>query len=312
MLNIHLNGDIVRCPNIPEIQKRVQEIRDKHRICKYNIHEDTCEAWQSNYKSWMNIKNNGCSGRCSLFGSDKCPGYLRQKNHGRKEKTYSIDNKTYRKISSGAHYMVKASEEKTLFVTLTFPTFKINNYEKEINKCFSRFCNNLHENYGVKYYIAIKEYGENTNRPHFHMLLSIKFTDFNILNRAWCAAISDICYPSRNAFTTNKNVIIRSPGRALRYACKYFSKQRGSKSKSRLVFMSLPLVLKPVRIVNKPVEDILKDYKGIYIQQTSDYTTCYRITNAFEFDRFCNLYLYELFDLGLNNTDFTGIINDKN
>lgn len=313
MINVHLNGDIVRCPNITEIHKRVQEIRDQHRICKYNIHEDSCQAWQSSLKCWQNVKRNNCSGRCSLFGSNICPGHIRQSKHARKEKSFSIDNKVYRKISSAAHYMVKASKNKTIFITLTFPPFKRKYNEKEINECFSRFSNNLHENYGVKYYIAVKEYGKNNNRVHFHMLLSIPFTDFNILNNAWCHSISSLCVFAKNALSSDRrSVIIRSPGRALRYACKYFSKSRGTKSKTRIVFISMPLLLRPQKVYNKSIEDILKGFKGIYIQQTSDFTTCFRIIIAQEFDRFCNLYLYHLFNLDPGKTDFEGLPGSLN
>ncbi len=309
MINVHLNGDIVRCPNISEIQKRVSEIRDLHKICIYNIFESTCEHWQNTHQNLNGLNVSRCAGRCNLAGSVNCPGHIRQSTHANKQKTFSIDNKVYRKIASASHYMVKASEHKTLFITLTFPPFIKKKYDdKKINQCFSRFVNNLHENYGVKYYIAVKEYGSDNNRPHFHLLFSIRFTSFTVLNNAWCSAISDICQSSPNALTTKKDhVIIRSPGRALRYACKYFSKCRGSRSNNRLVFISLPLLLRPKQVHDKPVQDILKDYKGVYIQQTSDYTTCFRITDAKEFDRFCNLYLYHLFELDNKKTDFSGV-----
>lgn len=319
----------MRCPNIPEVQKRAQEIRDAHSICKYNMHECSCFAWLAK------VNTHKFSGRCTLSGSNDCPMYKRQKENGKKEKTFRIDNKTYRKISSGAHLMVKASKHKTLFVTLTFPKFKRKHNEKEINQCFSKFMENLHNNYGVKNYIAVKEYGEDNGRAHFHLLLSIKFTDFNLLNSAWCAAISNISEPSRNAFTTRKDhIIIRSPGRALRYACKYFSKSRGTVSKSRLVFISNNLLshveeihtadrdgviiktekkrVSNIKITSSGcVEDILKGYKGIYIKQTSDYSTCFRITNPVEFDRFCKLYLYELFDLNKNKYNSPGLVHCK-
>jgi hypothetical protein len=307
MINVHLNGDIVRCPDIKEIHKRASEIRDKHKICIYNIHETTCRVWQSTHQNLNGLNIAECTGRCNLASSISCPGHIRQSNHARKQKIFRIDNKVYRKIASASHYMVKESEYKTIFITLTFPPFKIKPDEKQINQCFSRFAENLHKNYGVKYYIAVKEHCPTTGRPHFHHLLAIRFTDFSILNNAWCSAISDICESSPNALQTNKGkVIVRSPGRAMRYACKYFAKCRGAKSETRLIFMALPLILKPKNDYIS-VNDILKDYKSIYIQQTSDFTTCFRITDSKEFDRFCNLYLYALFELSSNKTDFTGV-----
>jgi hypothetical protein len=113
-----------------------------------------------------------------------------------------------------------------------------------------------------------------------------------------------LCIYSPCAIQTKKNnVIIKNPCHALRYICKYFSKSRYQKSETRLIFISNNLVKKPVGLLGS-AEDILKGYKGIYILQTSDYSTLYRITNNNEFDRFCKEFLYDLFDCGSNNTDF--------
>ena len=115
MLNVHLNGEIVRCPDMREIQKKAQEIRDKHRICKYNIHEDSCDTWLTQYKC----------GRCSLPGNDICPGHIKRTWDGLKTKQFKIDSGVYRKLSSAAHYLVNESKTKTLFITLTFPHLNV-------------------------------------------------------------------------------------------------------------------------------------------------------------------------------------------
>lgn len=318
MINVHLNGDIVRCPDIAEIHKRLNEIRDKHRICIYNIHESTCHVWQNTHQNISGMKIAKCTGRCSLAGFIDCPGHIRQSEHSHKLKTFKIDNKVYRKMSSAAHYMVKTAKYKTLFLTFTFPPFKHIVNEKQINQAFSRFMDNLHNTYGVKYYIAVREHGDENDRVHFHTLLSIKFVDFTIINAAWCSAISNICDFSPSALrTTKETVIIRDPIKALRYCCKYFAKQRGSKSTSRIVFIANNLLThrddSGKRISNIQsrdyisVNDILKGFKGVYIQQTSDFTTCFRITNNEDFEIFCNTYLYTLFELSYKKTDFSGL-----
>lgn len=307
MINVHLNGDIVRCPNIAAIQTRLKEKNDQEGRCIYGTREIYCEAWIKFVQCQNKIKSFSSFGRCTLHCCDLCPMHKKRIDTGKMEKSFKIDNQVYRKIASGAHYMVKESEFKTLFVTLTFPKFKKRINGKEINQCFSRFMENLHNNYSVTHYIAVREFGEKNHRYHFHLLLDIKYTDFRVLNNAWCRAISDIAHSSNCAFRTKrKTYIISRPGKALRYCCKYFAKQRGSKSKTRLVFMSLPLILKPKKEFCR-VEDILKGYKFIFIQQTSDYTTCFRITDSKEFDRFCNQYLYALFELSDKKTDFTGL-----
>jgi len=307
MLNLHLNGDIVRCPDIAAIQTRLKEKRDQEHRCIYDMRECYCEAWSGYIQRQRIIKPFSTFGRCTLQGCDLCPMHKKRVDTGNMEKTFSINNQIYRKIASGAHYMVKEAKFKTLFVTLSFPKFKKRPNGKEVNKCFTRFMDNLHKNYDVTHYIGVREFGEKNHRYHFHLLFDIKFVDFRILNRAWCAAISDIAYSSGCAFrTTRESLVISRPGQALRYCCKYFAKQRGSRSKSRIVFMSLPLILKPKKEFCY-IEDVLKGYKPIFIQQTSDFTTCFRITDSGEFDRFCNQYLYALFELSDKKTDFTGL-----
>lgn len=296
MLNIHLNGDIVRCPDLSAIKKRIFEQNYAKRICKYNIHEDSCQAWQNSLRSWQNVKNNADCGRCLLAGSMLCPGHLKQKETGQQEKSFKIDNTQYRKISSAAHDLVKTSKYKTLFLTLTFPSFKIEPDEQQINQCFSKFVENIRKNYNCTGYIAVREFGGNTNRVHFHIICGLPYTKFDALNNAWCSAISEFCNYSKNAVrTTKETLFIRNPIRALRYVCKYFSKARGSVSKTKLIFMSNNLIKKPIQVTGS-IQDILEGYKGIYINRTSDYTTCFRITNPEELSRFCHNFLYDAFN----------------
>jgi hypothetical protein len=303
MINIHLNGDIIRCPDISEIKKRLNEVRDSHNICRYNMHEDNCEAWQQSLINWQSVKRNSNCGRCMLGGSISCPGHLRQTETGKKEKSFKIDNVNYRKLSSSAHYLVKKSVYKTLFITLSFPKFKTKYNESQINQCFSKFMENLRANYNCTGYVAVRERGRINNRYHFHLLCSIPFTDFAILNSAWCSAISDICHYSKNAVTSDKKTLfIRNPGRALRYVCKYFAKSKGQYSQSRIIFISNNLVKRPVKCYSNPI-DFLKGYKSIQISQTSEWSTAYRITDTKEFDRFCNEFLYELFDIYTSNSE---------
>lgn len=315
MLNIHLNGDIIRCPDISAIQKRNFERKDANRICKYGIREDDCSAWQNSVKSWQGVKNNESINkfiprtqrvcRCMLSGSINCPGHLKQTETGRKEKSFKIDNVNYRKLSSSAHYLVKKSQYKTLFFTLTFGKYKTKKEpdEKTHNECFSRFMENLNKNYNCAGYVAVRERGKNTGRLHYHCLCSIPFVEFSVINSAWNHSISDICYFSNNAFTTDrKTVFIRNPVRALRYVCKYFAKAKNTTSKSRIVFISNNLVKEPIK-GRGSVQSILSGYKSIFIQQTSDFTTAYRITDPLEFQRFCNEFLYELYNLPVKNCD---------
>lgn len=297
MLNVHLNGDIVRCPDIHAAFIRNQEIKDAHNICRYNIHENDCRTWQDSLMNWQSTLRTQCAGRCKLAGSSLCPGHNKQQLTGLMLKNYKIDNTVYRKLASTAHYLVKESNYKTLFITLTFPKFKRKVSDNEINKYFSKYVENLRKNYNCGGYIAVREVGKKNHRVHFHLMLSIPFVPFATLNDTWCNCISDICDYSKNAFTSvPETKFIKTSGQAMRYACKYFAKTKGQISNSRMVFTSNNIIQK-AKHATGCIEDILCGYKGIMILQTSDYSTLFRITDSKEFDSFCNKFLYPFFEL---------------
>lgn len=319
MLNLHLNGDIVRCPDIAEMKKRLAEVRDTHNICRYNIQEAVCPAWKSLQQTALNESNFDnvkypYGLRCHLAGSEFCPGHRKQKNTGNQNKSYKIDNTVYRKLASTAHYLVKETDTKNLFISLTFPPFKddrYNNYllltqkekktfEHEINIRFSLFVKNLRRTYHCGGYIGVREFGKKAHRIHFHLLLSIPYVKFSTLNDSWNRCISDLCTYSARALTSDpKTRFVTDPVRAMRYVCKYFSKCKNQNSDTRLYFISNNIIQKPKKLLNMSIEDLLIGYKGIYINKTSDYTTLFRITDPKEFTRFCNEFLYPFFELSV-------------
>jgi hypothetical protein len=303
MLNIHLNGDMVRCPDIRAIHYRLMEQRLAQARCKYGFEEIKCPAWYQYCKQDEDIRPLSSYGRCILSGCDQCPMRLERKINGLKTKTFQIDNVKYRKLSSAAHFLVKASDYKTLFLTLTFSHFKKYCNDKQVNKLFSNFVKKLREDHDCQGYIAVREYGAKRGRVHFHILASIKFIPFAVLNRLWCDSISEYCSFSPNAVTSDpKTRFIKNPVRAMRYVCKYFSKCKGQRSESRLIFMSNNVNIKHKAFDNTigefyTVNNLLEKYKSIKAVQTSDYTTAFRICDNKEFDQFCNDYLYKLFNL---------------
>jgi hypothetical protein len=310
MINIHLNGDIVRCPDIASILASDREIKDSHNICRYNVKELDCEVWKQSITAWQ--KFNDIKPRCMLSGCDHCPGHQKQTLLGKSKKSYKVDNSTYRKCASTGMYLYNESKSKTLFLTLTFPEFKKNEYNhllilteqerntclNEVNKCFSKFVENIRKNYGCEGYVAVREFGSTTNRVHFHLLCAIPFVPFNKLNSAWCAAISDLSIYSKNAVTSDpeSRIIKHNPARAIHYICKYFSKAKGQRSGTRLIFISNNILQGP-KNMDAPLESLLDSFKFDYMKQTSDYTTCYRITDNSEFNRFCDKFLYPFFEL---------------
>jgi hypothetical protein len=255
--------------------------------------------------------------------------HIKRRETGLMKKNFKIDHLTYRKISSASHYLIKKSNYKTLFLTLTFPQFKKYLSDNEANKLFSKFIENLRRRHNCEGYIAVRENGAKFGRVHFHLLLSIDFVSFPGLNSYWCDIISDYCEFAKNAVQTDpKTKFINNPTRAMRYVCKYFSKSKGTISESRVIFVSNNLlsrkevdyyddikkefIYKRVSNIKQSfsnennefftVNDLFDKYTSLSVCGTSDYTTAFRFESKVEFEQFCNEYLYKIF----------GLFNEKN
>lgn len=314
MLNVHYNGDVVRCPNI----RRIRIDNAKHQIesgvakCEFCI-ESQCKQ----FTDWQMLKPKARLNKRCMFNKFKiivdkdgfewrdykCIKAKERYINSLKKKTYKIDSTIYRKISSAAHYLLKSSKYKTLFLSLTFPKFKkLKTSQDEINECFSKFVENLRKNYGCTGYVAVKEYGKINNRVHFHILVSMPYHSFIDINSAWCSAISTISYFSKNAVTSDKKTrIIKVPVKALKYICKYFAKSKGATSESRIVFISNNIIKKPIDYSDIPSHMILDNYNFDYIKKTSEYTTLFRITDEKNFMRFAKEVIYPWFNQNSDN-----------
>lgn len=306
MINVHLNGDIVTLPNNEIIQQQRKERLEKEGRCLYGLHEYDCDEWRSYVQNSDQVKKFSEFGRCTFAHCANCPERKKYQEHGRKEKRFRINSAVYRKLSSGAVYMLKTSEFRSLFLTLTLPDFKpgiedLNEHKLnlKINEAFSKFVENLRANYHMENYIAVRERGERFHRVHFHILVSLPFVPFRRLNDAWAAAISDICHYSKNALRRDptKPLFVNSTVRAVRYLTKYFSKVKGIEASHRLYFISKELLIKPVVDAGATLEEILKGYKGIYISKICDYATIYRVTDTISLGKFLENYIFPMFEL---------------
>jgi len=251
MISVHFNGEIVRHRNMKIIAARTIERYDNENRCKYGTLEHSCTAWLKHCREDKRTKIISSYGKCKLSGCESCPQYKKRVNQGNKKKTYTIDWKKYRQLASAAHYLIKESPNKTLFLTLTFPAWikkhkhtKSFYYDEISNVKISNFLENLRTNYGCSGYIAVKEYGEVTKRVHFHLIISYPYIDFRLFNNIWVNSISDICEWSACAIRHKPGTptTIRSPARAIRYVCKYIGKSYGITSDTRIVFISRNLL----------------------------------------------------------------------
>jgi hypothetical protein len=321
MLNIHLNGEVVLTPDFLNIQKRLIEQRLNQCRCKYNFEELKCPGWYNYCHNKDEIKPISKFGRCFLSGCDSCPMHVERKTNGLMKKNYGIDNRQFRKMQSASHYLIKKSEHKILFITLTFPQFHKYLSPNEANKLFSQFVENLRRRHGCEGYIAVRENGSKFGRLHYHLLISMPFVSFPDLNSYWCDIISDYCSFAPNALQTDpKTKFIKNPVRAMYYVSKYFSKTGATKSESRVVFISRNLLstkivdyydritkvptYKTISNIKKtfnysetPINDLFDRYPSLVVTYQSEYTTGFKITTAKEFNRFCDDFLYKIFDL---------------
>ena len=124
MLKVHFNGEIVRCRDMKQIANRTKERNDQEHRCMYGIQQYRCNTYLENCKKEAEVKKIDTGKKCLLTHCADCPQYNLRKLQGNKQKTYTIDWKKYRQIASSAHYLIKTSQHKTLFLTLTFPAFK--------------------------------------------------------------------------------------------------------------------------------------------------------------------------------------------
>lgn len=295
MLSLHYNGDIVNTPDKETAYLLELRRRRIKKVCKYGKYESDCPVWQNCVKCWQNIKRKNQQGRCELSKKICCPARMQCFINGLKKKKYKITYPVYRKLASATHHLIKTSEHKVLFLTLTFPKYKEdakfnkltetdqNNYrENQANESFSKFVENMRTNYKSSGYIAVRERGEKTNRLHFHLLISLPFISFVDLNRCWLHTISGYCeYSDRALYSDKKNRFITSPIQAIKYVCKYFSKVR-AESDTKIYFISNNLIIKALKFTP---EDSFKNtglffdrYRCEVVSQ-SEYHTTYRACN---------------------------------
>lgn len=194
-----------------------------------------------------------------------------------KRKHFELNGKHKRFIRSSAIRQALIAKYRLLFATLTFPQ-DIN--QKEANKCFSNFVDNLSTNHKLHSYVAVKE-NTKKGRPHFHVILDIPFTDFKVLNKAWCASFRNHCNYSNNAFTTGRNPIVRSVDQVAKYITKYITKaERGNdsvKPTTRQYFVSQNVHCRPT-VIPSWLKSYLLHKQGAEHYE-SDFFTWYRLYN---------------------------------
>ena len=221
--------------------------------------------------------------------------FLEYQARGKKEKKYKINYLKYRQIFASILKSHAVNMDKMIFLTLTLPKPRNGMISAEnLNKCFSKFIDNMKQNFQLKSYIAVRERGEENGRLHYHFIASIPFVPFSKINKAWCSALSEYFYPSNNAISSApKNVIIKDALAAAKYVSKYLSSTLKAKEEnSRVLFHSHDLTELAVDISEYNVKELLKGFK--YERKTFEFCTIYNIDKK-ELKKFLKTVVFPLF-----------------
>jgi len=282
MVIMHANGDIVTMPDHAENYKRRQRRYECTGKCIYGVVISGCQDWQNEHAANPKVYRKDLT-FCTLSGCGACTRYAKKVFSCNQPKSFTVDNKQYRKIADRAAWLKENSKNKLLFITLTFGGWIQKPISDEnANECFSNYMDNLKKNYGRGNYIAVRERSDDhTKRLHYHCIIELPFVDFRALNSGWCNAIRDYCHYSKNALTTRKNhVIIKSTVSAVRYICKYVSKCRGQRSESRLIFVSREVAQAEITkdFSGNDLNDVLSQFRSIQVYKHHDFCWRYSIS----------------------------------
>jgi len=280
--------------------------------CKFGLRCMSCQ-WFLKVEQMKNRERGNefaeiTANRCTIW-HDKtlksgCPGINKQRDCGKKEKSFGIDYQTYNAIADRCAWMYQNKTYKLLFVVLTFPNFKRDVTEIELNQSFSKFIENMRAHYHLRHYLAIREGDGINTRFHYHVIFDMPFMSFTRINAAWNSAISDFCDYSKNAFRTKrKSYFIRDISGAVRYLCKYISKSIGQRSLTRIFFCDRETANAFVKIrFDNEIRDLQTEFKSMTRTILNDYVC--RITFKSKRDQnvFFNTVVKTLFGVNWNAT----------
>lgn len=309
---LHYSGNVMSHPDTAEQYAARQAYNKSRSICKYKKYIPSCPYVQERAKNARFDEKINLS-QCQFSNCDGCPGRQMMQEVGNTKKRFRITNTHFRDLANRAGWLYHNSDNKLLFITLTFPEFKKKRYFNNIkhngkkfhfiskkpgtnrlNNAFSKYVENLKKNYHRGGYIAVREgnsfnTGNNKDviRYHFHVVVSLPYIPFNKLNSGWLAAISDFCESSANALTTDKKArFVTSPARAIRYIAKYMSKSRGTSSHTRIIFIDRTTAQAVVKKRIDDLPELIDNFGSIEKHQLNDYVAIWSVKNWQEQERF--------------------------
>lgn len=190
------------------------------------------------------------------------------------DRTFKISYPVYRKLAGAAMEMFRQAKNEIIF--LTYTTSKIIEHEK-INKAWSKHLCNLKKTYKVNSYLWVAEL-QKRGAIHYHCLFDIPYIDIRTLNDSWNNSISHLTNGSKCAvrISPEYGAIVKSPERAVKYLCKYFSKAILTpldKFYARVYGISHNINLEPVELSKIDYEVILNTTR--HKRKTFEYADVY-------------------------------------
>lgn len=303
MVTLHYSGNMVKHPDTKAAYNRKIERYEKEGKCLYGVTCYKCPFFQQKAKQQpLNKPLN--SSVCHYTRHKDCPGNIKQQQAGKERKKFTLTGRHYREIADRTAWMFQNAKSKILFITLTFPKFKRDVTETELNQAFSKFVENLASTYKRGHYLAVREgttfeQGNDIDkRYHYHLVIELPFIDFRTLNNSWLHAISDFCEPSSNALTTDREArFIKSVASVVRYISKYISKAKGQGSSTRIIFTDRETAQAQIKTrIDNHIDEFKEAFKTLESYELNDYVTVYSIRDRREADRFFNQVVKILFD----------------
>lgn len=193
----------------------------------------------------------------------------------RKKKTYRLNYSRYRQLSSNCAYMFDHKVNKIVFLTFTI---KDNVKDNALtNKAWSYYLKILRQRYKLHSYLWVAE-RQKRGAIHYHALFDMPFTKYQTLSQLFHKAFEkfNIAASSANSVSTSKyyGAIVHSKEMALKYICKYISKQINQGFKGRNNAFSNNINIKPVSIDHETFLDLRQTSKKYYNFEYSSTYIC--------------------------------------
>jgi hypothetical protein len=310
VVTLHYNNSLIVHPDT----RRSFEVKLENNLklgrCRFGINCHECKnfvQYELDLQKLSGKPRKIVATDCQLFKHKDlkpyCPGRRRQKECGTMLKTFGIDFQTYNQIADRTAYMYHNRSNKLIFIVLSLPTLKKSINGNQLNEAFSRFIENLRNNYRLRHYLCVREGNGLDARYHYHCILDIRYTSFIKLNAAWNSVLSDFCDFSKCAFRTKKkSYFIKDIAGAISYISKYVSKSIGERSDSRVFFCDRETANAYVKQrFDTDIDDLKTDFKTIRRKILNDYVCRY----TFQSKKEQNLFFHSVVKILFNSNWIT-------